>query len=204
VVADPAAVRVLIADDQPVVREGCGLLLEAVEGFEVVGCANDWEDLLRMLNRAPDVVVLDLKFGGEEGLAVAQRIKLRKPDIGVMLFPKEIGEDPLERALACGVSGIILKSAPVPEFLDALATVGQGGVMLGRDLAPPSDASRLSPRERDVLRLLVEGLSNREISRSLYISIGTTKSHLESIARKLGTTHRAAAVAEAIRRGLVA
>jgi len=205
-VADPpTCVRVLVAEDQPVVREGFGLLLEAVEGFEVAGCVSGCDELLHMLSdELPDVVLLDLRLGGEESLVVSQRIKLRHPEVAVLLFPTDIAEEPLERALACGVNGVILKSAPVPEVLDAIAEVARGGFVLGRDLAAPSDSARLSPREREVLRLLADGLSNREIGRSLFISMGTTKSHLESIARKLGTSHRAAAVAEAIRRGLVA
>lgn len=205
VTAHAADVRVLVAEDQPVVREGFGLLLEAVEGFEVAGCVADCDELLRVLSAQPtDVVLLDMRLGGEEGLVVTQRIKLRHPEVGVLLFPTDIADEPLERALACGVNGVMLKSAPVPEVLDAIAEVARGGFVLGRDLAAPSESSRLSPREREVLRLLAEGMSNREIGRTLFISVGTTKSHLESIARKLGTSHRAAAVAEAIRRGLVA
>ncbi len=202
--ARPTDVRVLIADDQPVVREGFSLLLQAVDDFDAVGCASTCDELLRgVADQAPHVILLDMRLGGEEGLLVAQRIKLRHPDVGVLLFPTDIADEPLERALACGVNGVMLKSAPVPEVLDAISEVAQGGFVLGCDLAPPSESSRLSPREREILRLLAAGMSNREISQSLSISVGTTKSHLESISRKLGTSHRAAAVAEAIRRGLV-
>ena len=193
-----------MADDQPVVREGIGLLLGAIDEFEVVGSAADCDELLLAVrDLRPDVVLLDIGAQGDDCLALSQRLKLRNPGVGVLLFPAEVAGGQVQRALACGANGVLLKNAPVPEVLEAITTVAHGGVALGADLIE-ADSPGLSPREREVLRLMAAGLSNREISHSLFISIGTTKSHLESIARKLGTSHRAAAVAEAIRRGLVA
>jgi DNA-binding NarL/FixJ family response regulator len=198
-------VRVLVADDQPVVREGLSMLLEAVDGFDVLGCPTGCEEMLREIRETlPDVVLLDMCVEGEDGVTMIQRIKLRHAGVGVLLFPSSISDDSLGRALACGVNGVILKNAPVPEVLEALTVVARGGSVLGPDLAGPSEASLFSRREREVLRLMAAGLNNREIGRSLFISLGTTKSHVESIARKMGTSHRAAAVAEAFRRGLVA
>jgi len=198
-------VRVVIADDQAVVREGLRLLLEKADGFEGVGCASSCGEVLRAANcEAPDVVVLDAVLGGEEGLVVAQRIKLRHPAVGVLLFPSDITRETLERAVACGVNGVLLKTAPLHAVLEAIADVSRGDFVLDPDLAVPADQSGLTPREREVLRLLADGLNNRQISQSLFISLGTAKRHLENIARKLGTSHRAAAVAEGIRRGLVA
>ena len=201
-------VRVLIADDQPVVREGFSLLLDAVDGFHAVGCVSDCDELVNAVKEhEPDVVLLDMCLGGEEGLVVIQRVKARHPDVAVLLFPTDIAEASLKQALACGINGVMLKNAPVQEILESINKVAGGTFVLGRDLAAPSESSepsQLSSREREVLRLLADGLSNREISQSLFISVATTKSHLENIARKLGTSHRAAAVAEAIRRGLVA
>ncbi len=201
----PTTLRVLVADDQPIVREGFDLLLGAVDGFLVAGCASTSGELLEQVaTRSPDVVLLDLRLGGEEGLVAAKHIKFRYPDVAVLLFPTFIADEQVERALALGVDGIVLKTAPVPEVLDAIATVARGEIALGNDVGVPSESSRLSAREREILRLMSEGLSNREISQTLFISVATTKTHLENIARKLGTSHRAAAVAEAIRRGLVA
>ncbi|HEX8771126.1 MAG TPA: response regulator transcription factor [Acidimicrobiales bacterium] len=199
-----ASVRVLVADDQPVVRDGVGLLLEAVDGFETVGSVATCEELLRAVrDLTPDVILLDIGPEGDDCLRTSQRLKLRHPEVAVLLFPTRATGDQVRRALACGANGILLKDAPVPEVLESISTVAHGGVVVGADLAEPG-SSQLSRREREVLRLLADGLSNRDISRSLFISVGTTKRHVENISRKLGTTNRAAAVAEALRRGLVA
>lgn len=202
---DVDEVRVLVADDQPVVREGFSMLLDAVHGFTVVGCPLDCDELLVMAsNREADVVLLDMCLDSGDGEEFTQSIKRRHPGVAILLFLHGIAEEPLERALASGVNGVILKDAPVTEVLEAIRAVAGGAHVLGRDLVAPSEGSQFSPREREVLRLLADGLNNRQISRALFISLSTTKTHLENIARKLGTTHRAAAVAEAIRRGLVA
>jgi DNA-binding NarL/FixJ family response regulator len=129
---------------------------------------------------------------------------LRHPDVGIVLFPVQLADDQVERALACGAGGVVLKSAPILEVLEALATVARGGTIVGADVVEGSAAADLSIREREVVGLLANGMSNRDISASLLISIGTTKRHVENIARKLGTSSRAAAAAAAIRRGLVA
>jgi DNA-binding NarL/FixJ family response regulator len=199
------SVRVVIADDQPVVREGLSLLLEALEGFDPVGCASTCDDLLRVVrDKAPHVVLLGAQLGGNEGLVACQRIKLRHPEVGILLFPTDVADDQVYRALLCGVNGVVLKNAPVPEVLEAICTVARGDAVVGRDLCADAGTLQLSVREREVVRLLADGLTNRDISRRLFISVGTTKRHVENIARKLGTNTRAAAAAEAIRRGLVA
>jgi len=205
-VADPlGSVRVVIADDQPVVREGISLLLEAVDGFEAVGCASNCDELLRKVrDNAPDVVLLGAVLGGQDGLLASQRVSLRHPHVGILLFPTEVAGEQVDRAFVCGVTGVVLKNAPVPEVLDAICTVARGDGVVGLDLCTAGDTLGLSAREREVVRLLADGLTNRDISRRLFISIGTTKRHVENIARKLGTNTRAAAAAEAIRRGLVA
>lgn len=194
-----------MADDQPVVREGVGLLLDAVDGFETVGRVASCEELLVAVRElTPDVVLLDIGPAGDECLALSQRLMLRHPDVGVLLFPAEASDEHVGRALAAGARGVVLKNSPAPEVLEALVTVAQGGVAVGADLRDRSDDGGLSTREREVVQLLAAGMSNRDISRTLFISMGTTKRHVENIARKLGTTNRASAAAEAIRRGLVA
>jgi DNA-binding NarL/FixJ family response regulator len=200
-----ASVRVAVADDQPVVREGISLLLDAIDGFETVACVGTCDELMRAARElTPDVILLDIGPEGDDCLATGQRLKLRHPDVAVLVFPASATDEHVERALALGASGIVLKDAPTPEVLDAIVTVAQGGIVVGRDLAPPSGSSLLSSREKEVVGLLAAGLSNRDISRSLFISVGTTKRHVENIAKKLGTSNRASAAAEAIRRGLVA
>jgi DNA-binding NarL/FixJ family response regulator len=200
-----ASIRVVIAGDQPIVQEGLTYLLDAIDGFEPVGSVSTVEELLRAVrDHEPDVVLLNMRIGGEDSLLASQRIKLRHPNVGVLLFPNEVADEQAYRALASGVDGIVLTNAPVPEVLTAISTVARGDVVVGRDLCARAGGARLSVREHEVVRLMADGMSNRDISRNLCISIGTTKRHVENIARKFGTSTRAAAAAEALRRGLVA
>lgn len=196
----------MVAGDQSIVQEAFTCLLDAVDGFEAVASASTVEELLRAVGgEEPDVVLLDMRIGGEDSLVASQRIKLRHPGVGVLLFPNEVADEQVFRALACGATGIVLKNAPVVEVLDAIAAVARGEVVVGRDLCERGgDVVQLSDREREVVELMADGMSNRDISRHLFISIGTTKRHVENIARKFGTSSRAAAAAEALRRGLVA
>jgi DNA-binding NarL/FixJ family response regulator len=200
-----ASVRVLVAGDQPIVQEGLTHLLDAIDGFEPVGSVSTSEELLRAIgDHEPDVVLLNMRIGGEDSPLACQRVKLRHPNVGVLLFSNDVADELAYRALASGVDGIVLTNAPVPEVLEAISTVARGDVVVGRDLCACTGGVRLSVREREVVRLMADGMSNRDISQHLCISIGTTKRHVENIARKFGTSTRAAAAAEALRRGLVA
>ncbi|HEX8771784.1 MAG TPA: response regulator transcription factor, partial [Acidimicrobiales bacterium] len=196
-------IRVLVADDQPVVREGISLVLGALEGFQAVGCAAGCDELLGAIrDGTPDVVLLDMGREGEEALVATRRIKLRYPGVAVLLFSTDVADGQSQRALACGADGVVLKSAPISEVVEAIAAEARGGAVLGQDLAV-SNSSGLSARQREVVQHLAAGMSNREISRLLVISVSTTKRHLEIITRKLGASNRAGVVAEAMRRGLV-
>ena len=202
----PAVVRVLIADALPVVREGLESLLEAIPAVDPVGTATDGEETLRaILTLGPDVVLLDTALGGEPATLI-RRMKDAYPDVAVLLFSGQVLEGQVERAVAAGANGAISKTAPVPHLLFALREVADGGFVVDPHLtdrrcstAPPV----LSDRELDVLHLIVDGLSNKEIGDKLFIALPTVKRHVEHIAKKLGRSHRAALVCEAFRRGMV-
>jgi DNA-binding NarL/FixJ family response regulator len=204
-------VRVLIVDDHPVVCEGFSQLFDFVDGIDAVGTASTGREAIERIDMlVPDVVLLDLHLPDEDGATVAARIRKRHPDVRVVIFTG--GADPAEvrRAMMARVDGVLLKTMPVGELIRAIRDVADGREVVDRDLvgalcAPNADtgAVPLSEREMDVLGLLSEGMSNKEVAVALFISRATVKSHIENILRKLEASDRAAAVAEGFRRGLL-
>jgi DNA-binding NarL/FixJ family response regulator len=206
-------IRVLIVDDHPVVREGFSQLFEFVDGIDVVGtAATGREGMARIDMLVPDVVLLDLHLPDADGAAVAARVRARHPDVHVIIFTA--GADPSEtrQATAAGVDGVLLKTMPVDQLIHAIREVADGRRVLDPDLvgaAYSADADGdagsvpLSQRELDVLALLADGMTNKDVAAALFISRSTVKSHIENILRKLGASDRAAAVAEGFRRRLL-
>lgn len=207
-------VRVLITDDHPVVREGLEFMLGGHEEIELVGTASDGEETLRYIPiLKPDVVIMDLRLPGEDGAAVTARIKAAHPGVKVLVLTAEADGEMFRRAVAAGADGFLLKSAKAAELAAAICDVAAGQSVVTPSLtgelfaaargaaAPPSP---LSERELQVLQLLAEGRTNKEIAARLYVSEATVKTHVENILRKLEVSDRTQAVAEAFRRGLVA
>jgi DNA-binding NarL/FixJ family response regulator len=205
------AIRVLIVDDHPVVCEGFSQLFEFVDGIEPVGTAAAGREALAMIpSTAPDVVLLDLHLADEDGAAVAARIRKSHPAVRVVIFTGVAEADDLRRARAAGVDGVLLKTMPVGELISAIRDVADGREVVDRDVAgalcmpnPETGSVPLSEREVEVLTLLAQGMSNKEVAGALFISRATVKSHIENILRKLEASDRAAAVAEGFRRGLL-
>jgi DNA-binding NarL/FixJ family response regulator len=203
--------RVFIVDDHPVVREGFSHLFQLVEGIEPVGTAGDGDEALALIGPArPDIVLLDMQLPGDDGAVVTRRIKESYPEARVIIFTAGVDRDQVARARAAGAEGILLKTTPVANLIRALHEVLDGRQVVDLDLTgvlqSPGDQdgpSPLSERELEVLSLLAEGMSNKELARALFISRATVKSHMENILRKLGVPDRAGAVAEGFRRGLV-
>ena len=207
-------VRVLITDDHPVVREGLEFMLGLNADIELVGTAADGEETLRyipVLN--PDVVVMDVKLPGQDGVDVTAAIKEKHGTIKVLMLTAEADGETLRRALAAGADGFMLKTARPTELANAILDVAAGKSVVAPSLTgalfaaargggPP--ASPLSDREHQVLQLLANGQTNKEIAAGLFVSEATVKTHVENILRKLGVADRTQAVAEAFRRGLVA
>ena len=187
--------RVVIVDDHPVVREG----LVAALKVDVVGAFASAEEALRS-RTAADVIVLDLELPGMPGLEAIARF-----DAPVLVLTAYAADEDIDRALAAGAKGYLLKGAPLDDIERAIAAVARGETVLDPRITARALArrSRLTRRERDVLRLVAAGKSNKEIGAALRIAERTAKFHVTAILNKLGAENRAQAVAVAIERHLL-
>ena len=203
-------VRVLVADDHQLMREGTAALLGADERIEVVGLARDGREALALAERRrPDVVVLDLNMPGVGGLEACARLRdAPGPDVLMLTVSEE--EPDLYAALRVGAAGYLTKDMPPSELIEAVLAVARGEpriapAMASRMLAelgraaPADPLAVLSERERDVLALLAEGLRNREIAERLFISEATVKTHVRHVLEKLRFRNRAEAAVFAAR-----
>jgi DNA-binding NarL/FixJ family response regulator len=204
-------VRVLLADDHQLMREGTAALLGADERIEVVGLARDGREALAMSERRrPDVVLLDLNMPGIGGLEACARLR-KTPGPEVLMLTVSEEEPDLYAALRVGAAGYLTKDVPPADLIEAVLAVARGEpriapamasrmlAELGRAPRAPDPLDVLSERERDVLALLAEGLRNREIAERLVISEATVKTHVRHVLEKLRFRNRAEAAAFAAR-----
>lgn len=198
--------RLLIVDDHPLYRLGLiAALASAMPGAEVEGAASA-EDALALLEREPgfDLVLVDQRLPGMDGLAALAHFGERRPDVPRVLISgsEEVGL--ARRAVDAGASGFIPKSLSVEEVAAAIGRVLEGEVFLPQeDTAPPQPPGTLTLRQLEVLRLLGEGYTNKEIARALEIAVRTVRTHVEAIFEHLGAENRTQAVLAAQRAGLL-
>jgi DNA-binding NarL/FixJ family response regulator len=208
-------ISLLIADDHLVVRLGLKNVLNG-SGIEVTAEATSGEQVFeRVKENRPDVVLLDVRMPGGDGLHVLGRLKLDYPDLPVVIFSTYDNPTYVARAVALGASGYVLKSDPRERLIDAIQTAERGESAWTREelrrvtgaLATPRVVSDvevpLTQRESEVLRQLANGLTNKEIALALGISYETVKEHVQHILRKIGVSDRTQAAVWAVRKGLV-
>ena len=191
---------VLVVDDHAVVREGLRAVLAAAQGVVVVGDAADEEAGIELVaRRRPDLVLIEPRMPGIGGVEVARRIAARHPATRVAMFTARADQDLLWEALEAGAQGFILKDTESPALVAVIRRLLAGETFV--DPRPPEGP--LSAREREVLQMLADGLSNREASERLVVSAETVKTHVKNILVKLKADGRAQAVAIGIRQGLI-
>jgi two-component system, NarL family, response regulator len=206
-VSDPK-IRVMVVDDHPVVRTGLRALIDGEGDMHVVAEADDGAQALSLFAQAqPEVTLLDLRLGEETGVDVVARLQAAHPGARVIMFSSYAREDEIHAALENGAFSYIRKRAPPGELLQAIRTVHAGKRYVSPEikdrLAERIDHDDLSTREREVLQLMFEGRSNKEISTRLSISLHTVHIHVRHIMDKLGANRRTEAVANALKKGIL-
>ncbi len=211
-------IRVLIADDHLVVREGLRLILESGEGFEVTGEAADGAEAVRLAGeQRPDVVLMDLRMPGMDGLEAIERIRAEWPDIAVVILTTYNEDELMIRGLGLGARGYLLKDTGRAALFDTIRAAARGETLLRPEIiarllartasSPPAArkpaGAELTERELQVLRAVAQGERSKEIAARLQITERTVKAHLDSIYNKLGVDSRAAAVSAATQRGIL-
>jgi DNA-binding NarL/FixJ family response regulator len=220
-----ASIRVLIADDQRVVREGLTMLVGLIDGVQVVGTASDGAEAVQLAEaHHPDVVLMDLRMPGVDGIAATADLRDRMPSIRVLVLTTYAEQDAIIPALQAGARGYLTKDASAEQIEAAIRAVHAGqthldpeiqerlvAAVISRPPAPDAPVGAdhklpdgLTAREAEVLALLASGLSNAEIAQRLYLSHATVKTHINRIFAKTGARDRAQAVRYAYRHGLVA
>jgi DNA-binding NarL/FixJ family response regulator len=210
-VAEQTSISCVVADDHPAVLEAVAEFLTQ-GGIDVVGRASDGEEALdRIEKRKPRVALVDVRMPRLGGIELTRRAKRAAPSTSVLLYTGYGDRALLTEALDAGVAGFVLKEAPMDDLLRAVQAVANGGTYVDPVLAGTLAASsvggnvpQLTQRERDVLRLLADGLSNEEIGKKLFISAETVRTHVRKAMDKLDADTRTQAVARALRENLIA
>ena len=200
--------RLLIADDHIILRMGLVTLFENTPGFEIAGEADDGEQaVMETLRLKPDVVIMDLSMPVKDGIEATREIMSAAPETKILVLTTFATSDSISDVLAAGARGVVLKNIPREQLLSSIRRVVAGEQVLSEDVKallsedPPIEA--LSPRQREILNMLVRGISNREMATILGISVTVVKEHITALYGKLGAANRTEAVAVAARKRLL-
>lgn len=213
-----APIRLLIADDHLIVREGLRLILETEPGFELIGEARDGAEAIQLANELhPDVILMDLRMPGVDGLTAIERLRHQQPTIAIVILTTFDEDELMRRGLGLGARGYLLKDTDRAMLFNTIRAAARGETLLRPEivqklLTPAQTPSAASPgevdndltdRELEVLRGVARGATSKEIAFKLGITERTVKAHLSSIYSKLGVDSRAAAVSAAMKQGIL-
>lgn len=213
-VAEPEdrATRVLLVDDHKMVVQAIAAILQGEPGLEVVAVAGTASEARRLsIEHAPDVVVMDYTLPDADGAETARQIRAEQPDVQVVMVTGAMHDTVLVAALEAGCAGFVTKDRAVEEVADAVRAAHAGEATIPPDMLarllpqlrqPGRTVGGLTPRERQILQLLVEGMSNQQIADHLVLSISTIRNHVQSVLQKLEAHSRLEAVAIALRQGI--
>jgi DNA-binding NarL/FixJ family response regulator len=213
--AIPPEISVALVEDQAATREGLALLIGATPGFRVRGAFASVEAALPALEaEPPDVALFDVELPGVDGIEGVRRLKARRPGVAVLILSVHGDDERVFRAICAGACGYLLKDTAPERLLEAIRELHAGGAPMSPDIArrvvetfsrfaPRAAATDLSPRERDVLRLLADGHSYKTLARELSLSVDTVRFHIRNVYEKLHVHSKSEAVAAALRMGLV-
>ena len=201
-------IKILIIDDHAILRMGLASLIYAKSGIEVVGdAANGKTGITKVLKLQPDVVIMDLMMPGMDGTEATRQLLAKAPDCKILILTTFGTSDGITRALEAGAKGAIMKNCDFGELVTAIRTVAAGKSYVSPEIKriisndPP--VATLSPRQSEILRSIVRGLSNPDIAKQLGISLDMVKEHVETLFQKIGASNRAEAVSIALRKHLL-
>jgi DNA-binding NarL/FixJ family response regulator len=201
----PHVIRVLVADDHPVVRQGLCTMLELEDDIVVVGRAADGEEAVSLARSVhPDITLLDVQMPILDGIEALRRIRAEDPDAKVIVLTTYRNEDYIFPSLRAGARGYLLKDSSREELASAIRAVAAGESLLDPEMVlAATDDAGLTARELEVLTLMADGHNNAQIAASLFVSENTVKTHVRRIFDKLGSRDRAAAVLQAWKRHVI-
>jgi len=206
-------IRVMVVDDHSMVRTGLATFIEVKPDLECVGQAKDGQEALLVCEQAqPDVILMDLVMPKLDGIAATRAIRERWPEVQIIALTSFQDQARVQEALQAGALSYLMKDVSIDELADAIRDAHAGRSTLSPEAAQalvqaarqgPEPGHDLTPREREVLALMVEGLNNPQIGEALYISVTTVRSHVSNVFSKLGVSNRAEAITLALRSKLV-
>ena len=210
--ADEPRIKVMLVDDHAVVRSGLSAFLSVVPDLELVGEAENGDEAVRRCGLLhPDVILMDLMMPGTDGVTATRLIHEKYPAVHVIALTSFPEDDLVQKALQAGATGYLMKNVSARELADAIRAAHKGKMTLSPEAAQAlaqaaaqkHDGAELTDREREVLKLMVEGLNNTEIAERLFVSLSTVKYHISNILSKLQVDNRVAAVTLALQKKLV-